>query len=441
MVSYGFSDALGVLTRRITYGSVDTNDFASRTYFKSHLIDAVAMEPNLRQNFTGGKYALTFNGSALDFNSISEISGAADYATQTYVTSRGYITSASLTPYLLSTTAASTYQTQSGMSSYATLASPTLTGDPKAPTPATSDNDTSIATTAFVKAQGYLTSAPVTSVAGKTGVVTLAVADVSGAAPLASPALTGTPTSTTATANTNTTQVATTAFVVGQAGSATPIVDGTAAVGTSLLYARQDHVHPTDTTRAAIAGATFTGKITTLTASTSGAGLNLGNGASPTSPAGGDVWLTANTMYFQDNGGVNRQVANTNSTNTFNSPQIIDTTSATLPALRVTQKGTAASFIVEDSTNPDTTSFVIDTSGNIGVGVAIGYTATNKLEVVGAVKATSITFDGSAQYKVNSTQTNPFGSGNISHSEYPLEMLVSYNGSTYAMPMRLVSTP
>lgn len=53
----------------------------------------------------------------------------------------------------------------------------------------------------------------VTSVAGKTGAVTLAVADVSGAAPLASPALTGTPTAPTAAAATNTTQIATTAFV------------------------------------------------------------------------------------------------------------------------------------------------------------------------------------------------------------------------------------
>lgn len=38
-------------------------------------------------------------------------------------------------------------------------ASPTFTGDPKAPTPLTADNDTSIATTAFVKAQGYITDA------------------------------------------------------------------------------------------------------------------------------------------------------------------------------------------------------------------------------------------------------------------------------------------
>jgi hypothetical protein len=60
---------------------------------------------------------------------------------------------------------------------------------------------------------GYLTTAPVTSVAGRTGAITLAVADVSGAAPLASPALTGTPTAPTATGGTNTTQIATTAFV------------------------------------------------------------------------------------------------------------------------------------------------------------------------------------------------------------------------------------
>lgn len=38
------------------------------------------------------------------------------------------------------------------LSNYAPLASPTFTGDPKAPTPLTADNDTSIATTAFVKA-------------------------------------------------------------------------------------------------------------------------------------------------------------------------------------------------------------------------------------------------------------------------------------------------
>ena len=80
-----------------------------------------------------------------------------------------------------------------------------------------------------------------------TGTVTIpAGASISGFAPLASPAFSGTPTTTTAAGDTNTTQIATTAFVVGQAGNGTPLVDGTSTAGTSLRYARQDHVHPQD---------------------------------------------------------------------------------------------------------------------------------------------------------------------------------------------------
>jgi len=78
--------------------------------------------------------------------------------------------------------------------------------------------------------------------------------------------LQGTTNGITATADTNSVALATTAYVVGQAGSATPIVDGTAAVGTSLRYARQDHVHPTDTSRAALASPTFTGTPLSTTA-------------------------------------------------------------------------------------------------------------------------------------------------------------------------------
>lgn len=93
------------------------------------------------------------------------------------------------------------------------------------------------------------------------------VLDLSAKANLASPTFTGTPAAPTAAADTNTTQIATTAFVVGQAGSATPLVNGTAAVGTSLRYARQDHVHGTDTTRAPLASPTFTGTVTIPTLS------------------------------------------------------------------------------------------------------------------------------------------------------------------------------
>jgi hypothetical protein len=63
------------------------------------------------------------------------------------------------------------------------------------------------------------------------------------------PALPSGTTATTQSTNDNTTKLATDAFVLGQAGTATPVMNGTAAVGSSYLYARQDHVHASDTSR------------------------------------------------------------------------------------------------------------------------------------------------------------------------------------------------
>lgn len=124
----------------------------------------------------------------------------------------------------------------------APLASPTFTGDPKAPTPSPGDNDTSIATTAFVAAavtagtSGIVVPATeagashnfLTAYNAGTGLFSKAqpveadvvnlVSDLALKAPLASPALTGTPTAPTASPGTSTTQIATTAFVEGEIG-------------------------------------------------------------------------------------------------------------------------------------------------------------------------------------------------------------------------------
>jgi hypothetical protein len=113
----------------------------------------------------------------------------------------------------------------SGLAAKAPLASPALTGNPTAPTQTASDNSTLIATDAFVKAQNYITSsgAPVQSVFGRTGTVTAqsgdyTVSEITGAAPLASPALTGTPTAPTPSTSDNSTKIATTAYVKAQGG-------------------------------------------------------------------------------------------------------------------------------------------------------------------------------------------------------------------------------
>src|SRR6185312_11183823 len=83
-----------------------------------------------------------------------------------------------------------------------------------------------------------------------------------------SPVLTGTPSAPQAPLNTSTTQLATTNFVTSQAATANPLMDGTVSMGNSLQYARQDHVHPSDNTKAPLASPALTGIPTAPTATT-----------------------------------------------------------------------------------------------------------------------------------------------------------------------------
>lgn len=62
----------------------------------------------------------------------------------------------------------------------------------------------------------------------------------------------------------------------------TPVMDGTGAIGTSTEYARADHVHPTDTSRAPVASPEFTGVPT-----------------APTPTAGNSSTIVANTGWVQ----------------------------------------------------------------------------------------------------------------------------------------------
>jgi len=113
----------------------------------------------------------------------------------------------------------------------ANLASPTFTGVPAAPTASAGTNTTQIATTAFVT-NGLSTKANLASPTF-TGTVTIpAGASISGYAPLASPTFTGVPAAPTASTATNTTQIATTAYVKAQgyATLASPTFTGTVTI-------------------------------------------------------------------------------------------------------------------------------------------------------------------------------------------------------------------
>ncbi|EPH6426854.1 phage tail protein [Escherichia coli] len=107
---------------------------------------------------------------------------------------------------------------------YATKASPTFTGTPKAPTAAAGNNTTQLATTAFVQAAliALVNGAPATldtlkeiaaAINNDPNFSTTITNALALKAPLTSPALTGTPTAPTAAQTVNNTQIATTAFV------------------------------------------------------------------------------------------------------------------------------------------------------------------------------------------------------------------------------------
>jgi len=96
----------------------------------------------------------------------------------------------------------------------ANTSSPTLTGTPAAPTPATSTNSTQLATTAFTQAA--------------------IVAGVAPKAPINAPTFTGVPAAPTASSGTNTTQLATTAFV--QAATPTAATINAAAYPVGSVY-------------------------------------------------------------------------------------------------------------------------------------------------------------------------------------------------------------
>ncbi|ELY6092803.1 phage tail protein [Cronobacter sakazakii] len=107
---------------------------------------------------------------------------------------------------------------------YAPKASPTFTGTPKAPTAVAGNNTTQLATTAFVQAAliALVNGAPATldtlkeiaaAINNDPNFSTTINNALALKAPLASPALTGTPTAPTAAQTVNNTQIATTAFV------------------------------------------------------------------------------------------------------------------------------------------------------------------------------------------------------------------------------------
>ena len=73
------------------------------------------------------------------------------------------------------------------------------------------------------------------------------------------------------------------------------------------------------------------------------------------------------------------------------SPGVVIDGSSTLPALRVTQTGTGVSLLIDDSTNPDSTPFVVDASGSVITGNTASLTTFNNSTATPRIQEIGIT--------------------------------------------------
>jgi hypothetical protein len=101
------------------------------------------------------------------------------------------------------------------------------------------------------------------------------------------------------------------------------------------------------------------------------------------------------------------------STDTFSASKIVSVTDNTNAALRITQLGTGNALLVEDSTNPDASPFVVNANGQVGIGVApsAGENLHIAKTVTGATTANVVINDGAVQSDVTASvrmfHTNP----------------------------------
>ena len=111
-------------------------------------------------------------------------------------------------------------------------------------------------------------------------------------------------------------------------------------------------------------------------------------------------------LFYKDSGGVVRTLASKSSAaGDFSALNVTGTavisTNSTSDALRITQTGTGNALVVEDSTNPDSTPFVVNNSGQVIVG-----NTTAPSQISGASVIVQGTTAGNAVFRYNDTPTS-----------------------------------
>ena len=206
------------------------NTYADTGWVQTETVTTLGTDPILFTQFSGaGTYSagtgLQLDGTVFSNTGVLSLSGTANEVEVS--ASSGSITvslpstiNANTTGSAATLTTSRTIELSGDVSGSASFdgsanASISSTLANTAVTPATYGSASAVGTVT-VDSKGRVTGASNTAIAIAQSAVTNLTTDLAGKAPLASPALTGTPTAPTAAVDTNTTQIATTAYVIGQ---------------------------------------------------------------------------------------------------------------------------------------------------------------------------------------------------------------------------------
>lgn len=116
------------------------------------------------------------------------------------------------------------------------------------------------------------------------------------------------------------------------------------------------------------------GEVSSSPSFTGQVSIDDGSASAPSLTNTGDsntgLYFPAADTVAISTGGTKRFEVNSSGTVTLSNNQVIEVTDNSNAALRVTQLGTGAAIRVEDETNPDSTPFVVDANGKVGIGTA-----------------------------------------------------------------------
>ena len=163
------------------------------------------------------------------------------------------------------------------------------------------------------------------------------------------------------------------------------ILGGTGGISTTTLQqAYNNSVNPEITTDSVLGGVQFKGG----TGSDTDKNIIIENNSG------------TETAYIRADGFISGNSLNAPNLTILGGTQSIFLGNSSSDLVRITQTGTGNAFVVEDDTNPDSSPFVIDASGNTGIGTL---TPTTKLDVIGNTRVSGKTTTTNLQVTSNAT--------------------------------------